>query len=110
MKLTKIKTIEIGEETDKMTFHIKITNRAMIEYEAMCDSDLSAIKGTENLLKLMYCTSKAGAKTKGEPFDITFEQFLDITDEYYLEIVIKFGEALEELGGGGKKLLNEKLI
>ena len=109
MKLNNTNIIQIGEGKATMTFHIKLTNRAMIEFESMSDKDLSSMKGTEDLLKLFYCTAKAGAKSEGLPFDITYQQFVDVTDECYFELITKFGEALAELGGDRKKLVSKKL-
>ena len=100
MKLLNIRSIQLND----MTFHIKMTNRAMIEFEEMSGGNMATLKGTNDLLMLFYCTSKAGAKAKDIPFDITFQQFVDVTDEHYFEIITKFSEALAELGGGEKKL------
>jgi len=99
MKLLKIIPIQL----DDMTFHIKMTNRAMMEFEEMSGGNMASLKGTSDLLMLFYCTSKAGAKSKGIPFDITFQQFVDVTDDYYSELITKFSEALGKLGGGEKK-------
>jgi hypothetical protein len=99
MRLLEVKKVKIGEKE----FPIKITNRAMIEYEKLSGGSVSAMEGTEDLCQLFYCTAKAGAKSELVEFGYSYEEFLDLIDDYYNDTMINFSKALVEPGGEGKK-------
>lgn len=104
MKLAEVKSIKVGEKS----FPIRVTNRAMIEYENLTGESIVSFKGTERMSKLFYCTAKAGAKAAGHDFKYTYEQFLDTIDDYYLDVITNFSKAIfEEFGASqeepGKK-------
>ena len=105
MKLLTSKNVKVGD----IDFPIKITNRSMIEYEALSGGSIVSFQGTEKLIMFFYCTAKAGAKSAGTEFNYTFEQFLDVIDDYYLETVTNFTAALTaEQGGVEKKQIKKK--
>jgi hypothetical protein len=90
MKLAEVKYINVGE----MRFPIKLTNRAMIEYENLTGESIVSFKGSERLSKLFFCTAKAGAKAEGIPFTYNYETFLDAIDDFYLDVLQNFTKAL----------------
>jgi hypothetical protein len=100
MNLLNIHRVKVGDRE----FPVKITNRAMILYEKMTGSTVVSFEGTEKLLQFFYCTAQAGAKATGEDFKYSFDEFLDVIDDYYSETLINFSNALmAEMGGGEKK-------
>lgn len=99
MKLLDNKIVKIGE----LEFPVRITNRAMIEYENMTGSNISKLNGTMNIIQLFYCTAKAGAKSLGKEFIYTFEEFLDIIDNYYMDVITNFTKVLSDESGGDEK-------
>ena len=99
MNLTEVKKIEVGGKA----YSIKLTARAMIEYEKLSGRSVAEYEGTENLLQFFYVTTKAGAKHEKEVFKYTSEEFLDLIDDYYVEAVSKFSQAIYTPGGEGKK-------
>ena len=86
MKFAEVKQVKVGE----MTFPIKITNRAMIEFEDMSGSSVASFEGTKKLIQFFYCTAKAGDKE----FKYTFDEFLDKIDDYYEEVMVNFSKAI----------------
>ena len=91
-----------------MKFPIKITNRAMIEYEALSGGTMVSFEGTEKLIMFFYCTAKAGAKSAKTEFTYTYDEFLDIIDDYYLEVVTNFTTAItSEQGSEGDEKKQE---
>ena len=99
MKLTETKKVRVGD----LEFFVRVTNRSMIEYEALTGDSILNLEGTERLLKFFYCTAKAGAKSESREFKYSFDEFLDAIDDYYTETMTNFSKALLEPGGGGKK-------
>ena len=95
MRLAETKSIRIGEKS----FPIKLTNRSMIEYEALTGETMVNLQGSERLVKLFYCTAKAGAKAAGHEFSYTYEQFLDVIDDYYLDVLNNFTSAIVDMFG-----------
>lgn len=83
MKLLEVKTIKCGE----LVFPIKITNRAMIEFEALSGGSITSLEGTEKLMQFFYCIAKAGARSESKEFAYTFDEFMDATDDYYFDIM-----------------------
>jgi hypothetical protein len=92
MQLIQTKQVKVGD----MTFPIKVTNRAMIEYEAMTGSSSTTFKGTEKLVQFFYVTAKAGAKSDKLPFPYSFDEFLDIIDDFYSDTILNFTAAIAE--------------
>jgi len=95
MELTKLNSFKIGETT----FHVKFTNRSIIDYESIIGESIALIdedpkRLTEKQLTFFYCTAKAGAKAAGKDFNYSFDQFLDLVDDYYSETMIQFTNAL----------------
>ena len=81
----------------------------MIEYEALSGGNIAAFEGTAKLIMFFYCTAKAGAKSAGTEFKYTYDEFLDLIDDYYEEVMVNFTTALtEEQGGVGKKHITKK--
>lgn len=101
MKLLGTKIVKVGS----LEWPIKITNRAMIEYETISGGSIISLNSTEKMIQFFYCTAKAGAKSINKEFTYTYDQFLDVIDEYYLESVTNFTNAIiSEIGGSdGKK-------
>ena len=99
MKLLGIKIVKVGE----MEFPIKVTNRAMIEYEALSGGNMLSFEGTEKLLMFFYSTAKAAAKSTGVEFTYTYDEFLDVIDDYYLEVVTNFTAAIASDDEDSKK-------
>lgn len=46
--------------------------------------------------KLFYCTAKAGARAEKKEFTYDYEQFLDVIDDYYLDVLNNFSAAIFE--------------
>lgn len=99
MKLLNTQSVQVGE----MSFPIKLTNRAMIEYENLSGANLSKLSNTEDIIQLFYCTAKAGAKSLGIEFNHTYDEFLDLIDEYYSDVITNFTKVLSEESGGAEK-------
>lgn len=104
MKLAEVKSIKVGEKS----FPVKLTNRAMIEYEALTGETMVNLKGSERLTKLFYCTAKAGARAAGHEFKHTYEQFLDAIDDYYLDVLNNFTTAIVEMFGAPQEATEKK--
>lgn len=92
MKLIDTKKVNIGDNE----YPIKITNRAMIEYEKLSGGSILSFDSTEKVIMFFYCTAKAGAKSEGKEFNYTYDEFLDAIDEHYLETITNFTKALDE--------------
>lgn len=99
MKLLDYKTIKVGD----IEFPIRITMRSIIDYESLAGSSITSMDTTEKLVKFFYCTAKAGAKATKEEFTYTYDEFLDVIDNYFEETITNISEALTESGGAGKK-------
>jgi hypothetical protein len=95
MKLAEVNKVKVGERS----FSIKLTNRAMIEYEALTGETMLNLTGSERLVKLFYCTAKAGAKSENHDFKYTYEEFLDLIDDYYLDVLNNFTNAIVGMFG-----------
>jgi hypothetical protein len=98
MRLSELRYVRVGE----MDFPIKVTNRAMILYEQLTGNAVIKFTGSENLTKLFYATAQAGARAEGKPFPYDYEGFLDVIDDYHMEVVNGFGETIFELITGKK--------
>jgi hypothetical protein len=99
MNLIETKKVKVGDRV----FPVRITARSMINYEELTGKSISTIDGTKDILQFFYVTAKAGAKSEGTEFKYTFEQFLDLIDDYYTEAITNFSEAIFQPGGEGKK-------
>jgi len=91
MQLLEIKEIKAGD----ITLYIKLSIRAMIEYENLSGGSINEMKTTENTIQFIYSTSKAGAKAKGIEFPYTYDSFIDMLDELdYTRIIHDFLDIL----------------
>jgi hypothetical protein len=99
MKLLNNKNVKVGD----LNFPIRITNRAMIDFEALSGGTISKMDGTEKLVKFFYCTAKAGAKSENISFTYSYEEFLDVIDDYFSETITNFSLALAAEQGGDEK-------
>jgi hypothetical protein len=95
MKLIEVNNVKVGERE----FPIKLTNRAMIEYEALTGETVLNLTGSERLVKLFYCTAKAGARSESQEFKYTYDEFLDLIDDYYLDVLNNFTTAIVGMFG-----------
>jgi hypothetical protein len=95
MILNETRKVKIGEKE----FIIKITQRAMCEYEKLSGSSITDIESHEKRLKYFYCLAKAGARSEDQDFNFSFEEFLDMVDDYYSDFMTNFFEALVSLRG-----------
>lgn len=101
MNIPEAQTIKIGEAEFP---NVKWRSRIVFEYETMTgESYFKATDKTENQFKLFYCAAKIGSRLVGKEFKYTFEQFLDLTDDYFVETFQQFNQALFPPGGGDKK-------
>jgi hypothetical protein len=105
MNLLGLKSVKVGDKE----FPIMLTNRAMIEYEALSGSSVVSFQSTKELIQFFYCTAKAGAKKTGKEFTYTYDEFLDVIDEFYLDTITNFSEAITEPGGEEKKLMESSI-
>lgn len=90
MNFAEIKYVKIGDNN----IPIKLTNRAMIEYEKLTGESILSFKGSDRLSKLFYVTAKAGARSLKQEFKHSYEEFLDLIDDYYLDVLNNFTEAI----------------
>lgn len=105
MKLLEGKKIRIG----KQAFPIRISVRAQIEYEALTGESVSDMKTgeTEKLIKFFYVMVKAGARSEKKEFSYSYEEFLDLIDDHYLDFITDLFEAVFE-PGDKKKVTTDK--
>lgn len=107
MRFTKNQKIKIG----KHTFYVRVTNRAIIEYEELSGDKKMDFSTVGNMLKFFYCIAKAGARDEKKPFDYTYDQFLNLIDEYFSETMEVFNEAMTEVyGNTGEDVEKKKLV
>jgi hypothetical protein len=104
MKLLEGKKIRIAGND----FSLRITVRAMIEYENLTGESISDMKGgqTEKLIKFFYVIAKAGARNEKMEFEYSYEEFLDIIDDHYLDFITNLYEAVFSPGGDDEKKKN----
>ena len=94
MIISEAKTVKIGN----IDFpNVKWRTRIVFEYENMTGESYYKI-GTklESQFKLFYCAAKIGSVISTGKFDLTYDQFLELTDEYFNETVLQFTSALYE--------------
>jgi hypothetical protein len=99
MKLSDLKRVKVGDKE----YSVKITVRSMIDYEALTGESIVKFEGTDKLIKFFYCTAKAGAKSAGETFTYSYDEFLDAIDDFYTEAITNFSKAIFEPGVGDAK-------
>jgi hypothetical protein len=100
MNLLDIRELKAGD----LTLYIKLSMRSMIEFETLSGGSIKQMDTTEKTLMFLYCTAKAGAKSKGVEFKYTFDSFLDMLDEMdYLSVLSDFTNILLEKGEESKK-------
>jgi hypothetical protein len=71
MKLLGEKKIKIGDKE----YPLKMTYRAMIEYEKLAGHSIDKTESLADVTYLFYCTVRAGGA------DITYDQFMDLIDD-----------------------------
>jgi hypothetical protein len=71
MKLLQVKNIKIGD-TD---YPIKMSIRAMIEFEQLSGHSISIIETLEDITIIFYCTVKAGGSV------LAYSEFMDLIDD-----------------------------
>ena len=89
LKLLETKYDQVGEEK----IPIKLTFRAMIDYESITGHGVQLARTTEEVLILFFCAAKAGSKSIGKEFKYDYEGFLDFIDEHP-ESLLNFYESL----------------
>jgi hypothetical protein len=102
LKLLETKYVNIGESK----IPIKLTFRAMIDYEKITGESIELAAGTEKVIILFYCAAKAGARSVGQVFEYDYEGFLDYIDEHP-ESLFSFYQALNE-GKEAKEIIKKK--
>jgi hypothetical protein len=101
MIIPEAKTVKIG---DVEFPNVKWRTRVVFEYEALSGESYYKIgTKTENQFKLFYCAAKVGSLIAKIKFEYTFEQFLNLTDDYFTETVMQFTNALYAKPEGDKK-------
>jgi len=83
LQLLETKYVNLGNER----IPIRLSFRAMIEYESMTGKKVQDIEGTENIVKFFYCSVKAGAKETYYKFNDTYDEFLSRVDKHPQSIV-----------------------
>ncbi len=71
MELLKDKIIRIGSKD----YPIKLSVRAMIEFESMAGKPLSEMSSIKDVTIIFYCMLKAGGMT------LNYDQFMDLIDD-----------------------------
>lgn len=71
MKLLKENVVTIKGKD----YPVKMSVRAMIEYETITGKSISAIESLKDITTVFYCAVKAGGT------DISYEQFMDLIDD-----------------------------
>jgi hypothetical protein len=107
MIISGAKTVKIG---DVEFPNIKWRTRIIFEYENMTGESYYKIGSkTESQFKLFYCAAKIGSQIEGKEFNYTFDQFLELTDDYMTDTVIQFTSALyDKKPDDGKKKSSSK--
>lgn len=82
MKL-KVKTVQLGD----LEFPIAITNTAMAEYEEMTGESWPSFKNTRLRIQFFFCIAKEGARIEGKPFTYSYDEFWNLVDGFYFEIL-----------------------
>ena len=72
-----VKTVKIGETT----FYVKRSFRYFIECQKALESN-PELSTLESGLMMFYHAAKAGAKSMGVPFPQTYEEMIDLIDDY----------------------------
>jgi hypothetical protein len=85
MKLLQVKNIKIVD-TD---YPIKMSIRAMIEFEQISGHSISIIETLEDITIIFYCTIKAGGST------LTYNEFMDLIDDKP-EALVSFSDLIIE--------------
>jgi len=98
LELLQTKYIDIGVKR----YPVRLSFRAMIEYETMTGLKVQDITGTENMIKLFYCSVKAGSENSYEFFDLSYEDFLSRIDDHP-QSFIEFTELLLDKNSNDEK-------
>jgi hypothetical protein len=89
-----IRKVKIGEKSYPVCF----TQRAWIDfYEVSGGVSFVTFQASPlQVAQLFYCTAKEGAKKEGKEFKYDFEAFLEVINDYPLDLTINFLEAYNE--------------
>jgi hypothetical protein len=92
MTLSEGKTIKIGS----IEFpNVKWRTRIVFAYEDLTGESYYKIGDKiENQFKLFFCAAKIGSSLAGRDFPYSFEQFVALTDDYLLDTINQFTDAL----------------
>jgi hypothetical protein len=71
MKLLKDKSVKIGDRE----YPVKLSIRAMIEFEAMAGKSVSDISTMSDMVMVFFCSFKAGGN------DMKYDAFLTLIDD-----------------------------
>ena len=88
MKLLNAKSVKIGEQE----YPIKMSIRAMIEFEATSGHSISKIESLKDITILFYSAVKAGG------LDIDYPKFMDLLDDNP-EAITAFSEVMADPEG-----------
>lgn len=91
IKLLEPKGVLIGN----VLLPVKLTFRAMIEFEELSGVPVQFAVTTEQVSMLFYCAAKAGARSVNVDFEFDYEGFLDFVDEHP-DSLQGFYEAIKE--------------
>ena len=91
IKLLEPKGVKIGN----VLLPVKLTFRAMIEFEELSGIPVQFAVSTEQVSMLFYCAAKAGARSTNTEFNFEYEEFLDFIDEHP-DSLQGFYEAIKE--------------
>ena len=78
LQLLETKYVKIGG----ITYPVRLSFRALIEYEQQTGQKVKDISGTENLCKLFYYAVKAGARETYMKFELDYDDFLQRIDKH----------------------------
>lgn len=83
MKLLQTLKVKIGDKV----FPIKAGQRALHEYENMSGETFYKCQTSEKRAKLLYCAMKQGARAENKEFAYSYEQFLDLGEDYAFDVI-----------------------
>jgi hypothetical protein len=83
-----IKRVKVG----KTSYPVLFSQRAWIDfYDISGGETIASFKATpKQISELFYCTAKAGARAEKQEFNYDYEAFLDLTDNYHIDVTINF--------------------
>lgn len=85
-----VKRVKIGD----LDFPVRISARCLLEYQEMSGEDWPSFSDVVKVMQAFYCSAKAGARFENKEFDYSYDEFFDLTEGYYLEILPQLTNAL----------------